>query len=1176
MPSTTRRFVSLLAACSGLALPVYGSPAAAPAPEDGAPGLGDTANDALGVLERAAALLDEGQLVRARSMLRALQESALGARIDDRLDKRLWTMLARAEREIQRADRTEISLQKAQLALMLDTLIESERHAHGVLNSSSATGAQADRARAILTQIEARREQALPRIPALIDAAVADFRAGDYAGAKRTITRIGALGLELDRSTRQDLAVYRQRISELERTRGEPFDSDPVSMGMLGGSDTGGSDWLLATTRDMLEAQPAEDEPDAGDPDNDAPGDDGSLIVEIVDDTDQAQPEGDNGSDAGSEPDLIETARRFEAQTLLGQADLAYEERRLNDALDGYTRLIEEFSSYVAPEDLERARQRLSEIEITLGVQGGPSDGGLEEPIQERSMILQRLEATYTNLTTQASEALAQGDTSRATGLVAQARLEVQRARDVMPESRYEQFITELDELDSRIAQRQEELRIQRLEEEKAERERRTQELEQQRMRERDERILASLERVRELQQELKYEESLEIIENILFLDPQNPSALLLKEIIEDTIVYREFLGIQREKTLSWSHEALDNNEAMIAPDRMMDYPDDWPAISFRRGNSLEFAESEVNRAVLTAMRETRMPVDFDNNALEDVIAFIGNTADLDIDVDWNALADIGVDPDTPITLRLASVDIEILLDRVLAKASDPVLPASWAVQDGILTITSEDVLRQNTILEIYDINDLLVQIPEFDNAPDFNLQQSGGGGGGGGQSPFSGSSDDIDLPSQAERVTAITDLIQGSVDQAGWQSAGGSTSTITELNGNLIIDTTPRNHREIIGLLNKLRAQRAVQINVETRFLTVDQGFFERIGFDIDVFLNADNTEFQLANIIDPSLLPSDFFGPDGQLLDNVTGNGLFPIDTDGDGVPDTIGVINQPVLGPGNNGGVLPDGTVLPDDQFSIIGAQQNSFGLVETLAGATGLVGDVLGVSPALGVSGRFLDDVQVDFLVEATQADNRSSSLNAPRLTFMNGQRAFITVATSTSFVSGLTPIVGSSSGAFDTQIGIVNDGVLLDVSGTVSADRRYVTLTIQATLSDADATASTTTVTGAAGGGGNVGGDAGSFQGTIGLPVQDTTQINTTVSVPDQGTVLLGGQRLVDEVEVETGVPVLSKIPVLSRFFSNRLDSREERTLLVLVKPTILIQNEEEERNFPGLLDQLGG
>ena len=33
---------------------------------------------------------------------------------------------------------------------------------------------------------------------------------------------------------------------------------------------------------------------------------------------------------------------------------------------------------------------------------------------------------------------------------------------------------------------------------------------------------------------------------------------------------------------------------------------------------------------------------------------------------------------------------------------------------------------------------------------------------------------------------------------------------------------------------------------------------------------------------------------------------------------------------------------------------------------------------------------------------------------------------------------------------------------------------------------------------------------------------------------------------------------------------NPLDDKEEQTLLILLKPSILIQNEEEERAYPGL------
>ena len=109
--------------------------------------------------------------------------------------------------------------------------------------------------------------------------------------------------------------------------------------------------------------------------------------------------------------------------------------------------------------------------------------------------------------------------------------------------------------------------------------------------------------------------------------------------------------------------------------------------------------------------------------------------------------------------------------------------------------------------------------------------------------------------------------------------------------------------------------------------------------------------------------------------------------------------------------------------------------------------------------------------------------------------------------------------------------------------------------------------------GAVGGTGQIGG-GGTFTATLELPEVEVALVQTTVSVPDKGTVLLGGQRLVNEVEVEAGVPILSKIPIINRFFTNRTESKEEQTLLILLKPTILIQSEQEEKNYPGLLDSV--
>ncbi len=42
-----------------------------------------------------------------------------------------------------------------------------------------------------------------------------------------------------------------------------------------------------------------------------------------------------------------------------------------------------------------------------------------------------------------------------------------------------------------------------------------------------------------------------------------------------------------------------------------------------------------------------------------------------------------------------------------------------------------------------------------------------------------------------------------------------------------------------------------------------------------------------------------------------------------------------------------------------------------------------------------------------------------------------------------------------------------------------------------------------------------------------------------------------------------GVPILSKIPILGRLFSNRSSLRDEKILLILVKPTIILQEEAE-------------
>ncbi len=77
-----------------------------------------------------------------------------------------------------------------------------------------------------------------------------------------------------------------------------------------------------------------------------------------------------------------------------------------------------------------------------------------------------------------------------------------------------------------------------------------------------------------------------------------------------------------------------------------------------------------------------------------------------------------------------------------------------------------------------------------------------------------------------------------------------------------------------------------------------------------------------------------------------------------------------------------------------------------------------------------------------------------------------------------------------------------------------------------------------------------------------------TVLNTTVNVPDGGTVLLGGFKFLAEERTEYGPPILSKIPYLSRLFRNVGWSRDGSTLIYLVTARV-IMIEEEERLFTG-------
>jgi len=185
-----------------------------------------------------------------------------------------------------------------------------------------------------------------------------------------------------------------------------------------------------------------------------------------------------------------------------------------------------------------------------------------------------------------------------------------------------------------------------------------------------------------------------------------------------------------------------------------------------------------------------------------------------------------------------------------------------------------------------------------------------------------------------------------------------------------------------------------------------------------------------------------------------------------------------------------------------------------------------------------------------------------------------------------FVISVIPVVGDFAAAQQPVIVVLSEGTFLTVQAVVSNDRRFVRLTVVPFFSHIGddvrtfqftGTETTTTDTSAEGWvnpddandrrRNNESNQATVTRSgtTVQLPTFSFISVTTTVSVPDGGTVLLGGIKRLSEGRNEFGVPILNKVPYLNRLFKNVGIGRETQSLMMMVTPRIIIQEEEEER-----------
>jgi hypothetical protein len=205
-----------------------------------------------------------------------------------------------------------------------------------------------------------------------------------------------------------------------------------------------------------------------------------------------------------------------------------------------------------------------------------------------------------------------------------------------------------------------------------------------------------------------------------------------------------------------------------------------------------------------------RISVDFQDKRLDDVISFIRDYTGAEIEPMWtDERYTDGLDREAIVSLRVNNVSTLTLLERLMEQSrTDFGGENGWQMSSsGAIQIGPKSRLNRYKRIEIYDINDLIVEIPDYRDVPRIDLQQalqaSQQGGGGGGQGPFTETQAETAADrarNRQERATEVMELLRTLVEMEQWVENGGEGGSMRYWQGGIIVNAPDYMHRGING----------------------------------------------------------------------------------------------------------------------------------------------------------------------------------------------------------------------------------------------------------------------------------------------------------------------------------------------------------------------------------------
>jgi len=632
-------------------------------------------------------------------------------------------------------------------------------------------------------------------------------------------------------------------------------------------------------------------------------------------------------------------------------------------------------------------------------------------------------------------------------------------------------------------------------------------------------RMKVFLERAQDAFDRGEYELAVANAEKVLAIDPRNESAMKLVQIAKETKYVADRSDIREKFSDEWRTAMEELEHDAVPHPEILRFPSNWDEISRRqpKGQTRAVAAPDPRKEqILNNLSGTRVyAIDWKAGdvTLNSAIAYLRSVTGLNFVLSQKIKEEKA---DSEIVLKVDNVSVEQVLDLITEPNE-----MAWRVRNGVVMVLSKDEAVDKPILQFYDVKDLVAKIQDFPGQ-EINLVPSKY------QPPEAA---EVPEPTSPFEIDSLIDVIKQTIEPSAWEIEGAA---IDPKNGVLVVRQIPEVHQKIAQFLSDLRKNTGVLVNLEVRFLRAEDRFLRDVGVDIrglgDDTGGVGAPGLGLATPFDDS-----FFGSPANPQNSPPG--VIP-------EPSSIGTRNSPGVFYGDGQDGEYKGRIENLFDFAL---QFDERGRATQSAALTGTRGDNSG---GLSIQHVFLDDTQLEVILRAVEKNQRIEEIAAPRLTVYDTQRANVSVMTQNSYVQDFDVEIAQAAAIGDPIVQTIRDGIILDVKPIVSADRRFITMELRPTVADLVRPIPTFLTSLATG-----------PPVVIQVPEIAISRVRTTVTMPDGGTLLLGGIKFFKDVEAESGVPVLSKIPIISFFFTRKAKLIQRSNLLILINALVVIPEE---------------